>query len=490
MKETKKVSISGVAFVFDIDAFEVLESYLEHLNRTYGDDGDGKEIVADIEARIAELILSHQDNTTVVSRPLIRSIIDQMGSPEDIENESGDTRHTDTPRIPRRLYRNSDGAKLGGVCAGLGKFFDIDPAWIRLAMFIPIFFAIIGPFSWIRSISGELFGFIVLLYILMWFAIPMAKTARQKLEMEGESINASTISKATRAAGETPRDEQNRSLIADIVYICGRLFLFLLKAFAIMLLLGLIAGVIACIISLFGLIFFSSESDFDAINSWTTYLQPAVTYILVISAVIGIVLPFILLSYLLAGFIFGFRINRAFPTVLSLVWIAIVAVFMTTAISYRHEIRHGINNVNMRSSIERALARWNINEAILNDLDLDEATVRVYGRTYNVGTDRENIIEITHDGILIDLPEKDIHIDIDNEDCSSDDVEEGVTEVVKAVTEPAADPVSTKKSAVLTIKANEEKDGVTVKASVKTSEQPAGESETVEAVKDATAITH
>lgn len=479
MKETKKVSISGVAFVFDIDAFEVLESYLEHLNRTYGNNGDGKEIVADIEARIAELILSRQDNTTVVSLPLIRSIIDQMGSPEDIENESGDTRHTDTPRIPRRLYRNGDGAKLGGVCAGLGKFFDIDPAWIRLAMFIPIFFVIVGPFSWIRSVSGELFGFIVLLYILMWFAIPMAKTARQKLEMEGENINASTISKATRAAGETPRAEQNRSLIADIVYICGRLFLFLLKAFAIMLLLGLVAVVMTCIISLFGLIFFSSESDFAAINSWTTYLSPAVIYILAVSGVIGIVLPFILLAYLLAGFIFGFRINRVIPTVLSLVWIVIVAVFMTTAISYRHEIRRGINNADMRTSLRRALVRWDINEAILNDLDLDEATVRLYGHTYNVGTDCENIIEVTYDGIRIDLPDKNIHIDIDNEDSSADDVEKAVTEVVKAV----AEPVSTEKSAELTIKANEQKDGVTVKATVKTSEQPAEESETVEVVK-------
>ncbi|MBQ5853800.1 MAG: hypothetical protein IIW53_06885, partial [Rikenellaceae bacterium] len=90
MKESKKVSISGVGFVFDFDAYEVLAGYLDNLNQTYKDTADGEEIVADIEARIAELILSRQSNMTVVSLPLIRSIIDQMGTPEAIEEESNE----------------------------------------------------------------------------------------------------------------------------------------------------------------------------------------------------------------------------------------------------------------------------------------------------------------------------------------------------------------------------------------------------------------
>ena len=63
MKEVKKCSISGVAFTMDADAYEALETYLESLKTTYKDTADGAEIVADIEARIAELILSAQDNT-------------------------------------------------------------------------------------------------------------------------------------------------------------------------------------------------------------------------------------------------------------------------------------------------------------------------------------------------------------------------------------------------------------------------------------------
>ena len=69
MKEVKKCSISGVAFTMDADAYEALETYLESLKTTYKDTADGAEIVADIEARIAELILSAQDNTRIVEKP-------------------------------------------------------------------------------------------------------------------------------------------------------------------------------------------------------------------------------------------------------------------------------------------------------------------------------------------------------------------------------------------------------------------------------------
>lgn len=90
MKEVKKCSISGVAFTMDADAYQELEKYLDSLKKTYKDTPDGAEIVADIEARIAELILTTQDNTRVVEKPLILNIIHQMGSVEDISEESSD----------------------------------------------------------------------------------------------------------------------------------------------------------------------------------------------------------------------------------------------------------------------------------------------------------------------------------------------------------------------------------------------------------------
>ena len=39
----------------------------------------------------------------------------------------------------KRLYRNSKDKKLGGVCSGLGDYFNIDPVIIRLAFLLLIF---------------------------------------------------------------------------------------------------------------------------------------------------------------------------------------------------------------------------------------------------------------------------------------------------------------------------------------------------------------
>ena len=145
----------------DTDAYEALDAYLDSLKNFYKDTPDGAEIVADIEARIAELILSTQDNTRVVEKPLMMNIIAQMGSAEDISDQNADRDlQYETPRIPRRLYRDTENAKLGGVCAGIGKYFDIDPVWVRLGLFLPLLLSCFGgiPFLfWFGPLFGNLF---------------------------------------------------------------------------------------------------------------------------------------------------------------------------------------------------------------------------------------------------------------------------------------------------------------------------------------------
>ena len=134
MKEVKKCSISGIAFTLDNDAYVLLDRYLESLKAAYAETADGDEIVADIEARIAELILSRQENSRVVEAPLLQQVISQMGTAEDISSESDADTGKKQPRIPRRLYRDTQNARLGGVCAGLGRYFDIDGERIRHAV--------------------------------------------------------------------------------------------------------------------------------------------------------------------------------------------------------------------------------------------------------------------------------------------------------------------------------------------------------------------
>ena len=145
-----------------------------------------------------------------------------MGSAEDISDQGADRDlHCDTPRIPRRLYRDTENAKLGGVCAGIGKYFDIDPVWVRLGLFLPLLLTCFGwlPFlHWFSPMFGNLFGIFLICYFIMWFAVPAARTARQKLEMNGERITAQSIGEVTAATATACADPDARAkpIVAEV----------------------------------------------------------------------------------------------------------------------------------------------------------------------------------------------------------------------------------------------------------------------------------
>ena len=83
MNDIKRCSISGVGFILESDAYNRLNAYLQSLKSAYKNNPDSEEIISDIEARIAELILSAQNSTeNVVCLPLVENIIAQLGSPE------------------------------------------------------------------------------------------------------------------------------------------------------------------------------------------------------------------------------------------------------------------------------------------------------------------------------------------------------------------------------------------------------------------------
>jgi len=60
---------------------------------------------------------------------------------------------------PKRLMRSSTDKKLGGVCAGLAEYFDMDPTLVRVLWVIVAF------------CSG---GVGVLMYFVLWLVVPLA----------------------------------------------------------------------------------------------------------------------------------------------------------------------------------------------------------------------------------------------------------------------------------------------------------------------------
>ena len=183
MKKTFTINISGIIFHIDEDAFEKLSNYLNSIKSCFNSSDGKDEIIADIEARIAEMLQAKiSDSKQVITIEDISEIIAVMGEPEQIGAENGAQTKSNysSTETRKRLYRDSDNKVLGGVCSGIGAYFNIDPVWIRVAFVISLF------------IGGS--GFLI--YIILWIIIPQALTTKERLEMRGEPVNISNIEKS------------------------------------------------------------------------------------------------------------------------------------------------------------------------------------------------------------------------------------------------------------------------------------------------------
>ncbi len=188
MNKTININLANTLFHIDEKAFHKLQRYLEAIKRSFEGTAGSDEIIADIEARIAELFQEKMENERqVITMKEVDEVITIMGQPEDymvdediFEDSPGSS--APKPRKVKKLYRDIDKKYIGGVCSGLEHYLGIDALWIRLFF---IFFALFTGF-----------GFIA--YILLWILVPEAATTSQKLDMKGEPINISNIERKVK----------------------------------------------------------------------------------------------------------------------------------------------------------------------------------------------------------------------------------------------------------------------------------------------------
>lgn len=194
MNKTVNINLAGIFFHIDEDAYLKLQRYLEAIRRSFTDSQGREEIIADIEARIAELFNERiQNDKQVVRLKEVDEVISIMGQPEDylVDDEIFEDGPQDGAKgksqASKKLFRDPDSSYIGGVSSGLAHYFGIDAIWVRLA--------------WILLIFGAGTG--ILLYILLWILIPEAKTTAEKLMMTGEPVNISNIEKKIKDGFDT-----------------------------------------------------------------------------------------------------------------------------------------------------------------------------------------------------------------------------------------------------------------------------------------------
>ena len=189
MNKTININLGGFFFHIDETAYQKLKRYLASISKSLSDDPQGKnEIIADIEARISELLSEKiTDARQVVNEGDIEDIIRIMGQPEDYA-EAEESYNQSSYSYERnntsgkKLFRDGDDKFLGGVASGIAHYLDLDTIWVRLGLLALLFFG----------------GFGILLYIILWILLPEAQTTAEKLQMQGEPVNIDNIERKIR----------------------------------------------------------------------------------------------------------------------------------------------------------------------------------------------------------------------------------------------------------------------------------------------------
>lgn len=178
MKKTFSVNLGNRVYNIDEDAYLMLSAYLERIEGHFSDLKEREDIINDIELRISELFLERLGvNKQVVTLVDVNEVIRIMGDPHEISGSEEEPRSTwERTSGTKRIYRDPDDRMIGGVCAGLAGYTNIDPVIMRL-IFVVLLFMGIGALA----------------YIILWIVVPEARTTAQKLEMRGDSVNASNI---------------------------------------------------------------------------------------------------------------------------------------------------------------------------------------------------------------------------------------------------------------------------------------------------------
>lgn len=190
MNKTVNINLANMLFHIDEEAYTKMRRYLESVKRSFANTPGSDEIIADIEARIAELFHEKLENERqVITQKEVDDVIAIMGQPEDymvdeeIFEDEPKTKTTAAKDRVKKLYRDTDKKYVAGVSSGLAHYFGIDPLWIRLLW---IFLTI---FTW---------GGFIFIYGLLWILIPEANTTAQKLDMRGETVNISNIERKVK----------------------------------------------------------------------------------------------------------------------------------------------------------------------------------------------------------------------------------------------------------------------------------------------------
>lgn len=177
MQKVIQISLSGHSAMFQLaeDAYTALQSYLDRARSRLKRDPDRDEVLRDLEQSIGDKLaaLLRTENRVISGRE-IDAILEQVGA-VNTGNGEGPAAAAPSDR-PRRLCRIQEGEWFCGVCQGLAAYSSIDVAWVRTIFII------------LTICTG---GLPILLYIVLMFVLPVARTHDEYIAMQSGANAAS-----------------------------------------------------------------------------------------------------------------------------------------------------------------------------------------------------------------------------------------------------------------------------------------------------------
>ncbi len=355
MNKTIIININSIVFHIEEDAYETLRSYMIEIKKHFGKSEDSREILEDIENRIAEMFSERiqTGRKEVINREDVDQVITQMGRVSDFESEfadeprieeeakraftdsTGETKETENvseqepaqntePNFveyltSKKLMRDMDDKILGGVCSGLAHYFNIDAKWVRI-IFV-LFFLFAG--------SG------VLLYVVLWTVMPKALTRADKLAMRGEQANLHNFKKSFDEEMKGVRENFSGAgehisrgarsvgdVLGSVFSVIGKVFAVILLIWAGLSIVGLFVFYIFNVLNLAGFrndIFFPPLEVMDATSGLF-----ALT-----AGTLAAIIPFIALFFLMLRIVFKTKPMNNFASMsLLAVWIVSIVVVL------------------------------------------------------------------------------------------------------------------------------------------------------------------
>ena len=129
--------------------------------------------------------------------------------------EKKNGKKAESSALPSRLYRSETDKVFGGVAAGLGEYFGVDPTIIRLLFVL---------FAFVHG-SG------VLLYIVLWLVLPTKSKVTNTPEITKQTIKDNFGEVKDRVSGlaqtmRVDKDGNSRTVLGILLLVIGVIILF------------------------------------------------------------------------------------------------------------------------------------------------------------------------------------------------------------------------------------------------------------------------